>query len=899
MFEPRLLAALAAGSTIVTPNKRLARALVGAHDHLQRSGGRRAWPAARVLPWSAWLEQLWSDAIARDALPSIARLLRAPQARRRWQQIVVHATDATLADTAGAADLAAQAWTLSRAWGSGGESWRGWRNDALASDDCATYAGWAERFHATLRDLRAIDEASLADALAGAAPAIDAWRRLDIVIAGFLEPTPQQQRLIGALAAGGARIARSDTLVDQARRCALASAASSRDEMLMALSWAREEALANPGTTIGIAVEDLAARRVEVIALAEDVLCPALELPGRESEMRPYNVSLGSPLTGAPLVASALDWIELASRPLPLAQAAVLLRSPYLPDARSRWPRRASLERDWRSEGRREIGCSDAAVALERVDSPQAERLKRALASHRFPRDASPKEWVDAWRAWLAAIGWPGDRPLTSGEQQTREAFDELLATFATMAIVDARMRAADAQLALRDLAADTVFQPESPAVPVQIVGLLEATGLSFDRLWVAGLRADRWPRPPQPHPLLPLAWQRDRDVPRSSAARELRFARVATQMLLSGAPEVVVSYAQSADDDRPPRPSQLVAETNPSAFAPLSVDPRAVTYARQIHVTRPALATVADQRAPALDEGARIRGGARAIEAQANCPFQAVAAIRLQAEQWPDLVSGLTPIERGMLVHAALAAFWTDVRDSATLAALSDAEIAARAARAAASARGALKNERWRWVPRVIEAGETPRIAALMREWVAGYERTRPPFSVEASEVKAELSLAGIAFRLRIDRIDHTADGAAIVDYKTGFTLPPRAWFDPRPRAPQIGLYALARRSQTPARPTRAVAYAQLRPGDLKLHGVAADAATWPALVPVERTAVKSWAEFDAWWETHLRALATELRTGVAPVAPREGAKTCRTCRLWALCRWNAALGIGDDGDE
>src|SRR5207249_531627 len=132
--------ALAAGSTVVTPNKRLARALVATYDGEQRSAGRCAWPAVRALPWSAWLEQLWSDVLAHDALPWITRLLRAPQARWRWRQIIA-ADGAMLSDVRGAAALASDAWAIAKAWGSGGESWRGWRNDALADDDCAAYAG--------------------------------------------------------------------------------------------------------------------------------------------------------------------------------------------------------------------------------------------------------------------------------------------------------------------------------------------------------------------------------------------------------------------------------------------------------------------------------------------------------------------------------------------------------------------------------------------------------------------------------------------------------------------------------------------------------------------------------------------------------------------------------------
>src|SRR5205823_14388418 len=142
-------------------------------------------------------------------------------------------------------------------------------------------------------------------------------------------------------------------------------------------------------------------------------------------------------------------------------------------------------------------------------------------------------------------------------------------------------------------------------------------------------------------------------------------------------------------------------------------------------------------------------------------------------------------------------------------------------------------------------------------------YEKARAPFIGEASGSKFALALGGFAFRLRIDRVGRVDNAFAIIDYKPGVTAAPRVGFDPRPRSPQLGLYALARRQSAPGAPTRAVAYAQLRSGELKVNGVAADAAIWPALMPVERTTLKSWTALETWWETHLHALAGELRNG------------------------------------
>ena len=57
----------------------------------------------------------------------------------------------------------------------------------------------------------------------------------------------------------------------------------------------------------------------------------------------------------------------------------------------------------------------------------------------------------------------------------------------------------------------ETLFQPEGSAAPVQILGILEASGMAFDALWVIGLAADRWPPAPGAQPVLPIARQRER----------------------------------------------------------------------------------------------------------------------------------------------------------------------------------------------------------------------------------------------------------------------------------------------------------------------------------------------------------------------------------------------------
>jgi RecB family exonuclease len=155
------------------------------------------------------------------------------------------------------------------------------------------------------------------------------------------------------------------------------------------------------------------------------------------------------------------------------------------------------------------------------------------------------------------------------------------------------------------------------------------------------------------------------------------------------------------------------------------------------------------------------------------------------------------------------------------------------------------------------------------------------------------------------LDRVDAPADGGvAIIDYKTGAAKPPARWFDARPQAPQLGLYALAERAFAPALPVRALVYAQLKPGELRIHGIAADPRAWPGLPAPAQIAgaeLADWQATEARLMESLAALAVEVREGHAPVDPRDTATTCRSCGLQSLCRIGAPpIDVrAENGDE
>ena len=53
----------AAGITVVTPNKRLSQALMAEFDAYQIDKGKSVWEAPDILPFGAFVERLWEDAL--------------------------------------------------------------------------------------------------------------------------------------------------------------------------------------------------------------------------------------------------------------------------------------------------------------------------------------------------------------------------------------------------------------------------------------------------------------------------------------------------------------------------------------------------------------------------------------------------------------------------------------------------------------------------------------------------------------------------------------------------------------------------------------------------------------------------------------------------------------------
>ena len=878
--------------TVITANLRLARELQQEYDHEQEAAGLSSWPTPGILPLSAWLSEMWREWLFSGQAETAARLLRPSEERAIWEGIIRAKTRNELLEVPKTAESALVSWNLLCAWNLPLDV-PDWKDQ----EDSETFLSWAQEYIHRCRENGWLSGAELPAFVADLIERGELPVPEQVEFAGFLEPTPAQQRLFDCLAQRGTRV-RQREFPQAAGKAALLGLVDAAREIGAAAEWARgilenEPEAADPHFRIGVVVPDLGGRRSQVERIFGETLHPRSRARQDLDPRRLFNISLGLPAGEYPILETAFLLLGTDPRKIPIENAGRLLRSPFLQGSEEELTQRALLDVELRAKGETYVSLRDilryarsnhAHYRCPKLASRLAiwMELYQALQTSRMPSD-----WAPALSGFLQAAGWPGDRGIDSAEYQTLEVWRELLSELARLDPVSGPISLRSAVGRLRHLASARQFQPESEPAPVQILGMLEAAGLRFDRLWIMGMHDNAWPAAPSPDPFLPFNLQRRYNLPRCSPDRELEFARMLTARLLSSAPTVVVSHPlREGDSDL--RVSPLLAALPEVDEAGLGLAASA-GYPEQLQrFSR--METIQDHRAPPCSH-VPFRVGTSLFKLQAACPFRAFAEVRLAARAPEQPQPGLNALDRGQLVHGILKRVWEQLRSHRALVTIGE-EMLADLVRSQAGAeiqdfsrhRRALRSPRF-------AAIEQQRMERLVGQWLL-LEKQRQPFTMLEQEEGRPVTLGGLQLKIRADRVDRLEDGELVIlDYKTG-ECRPSDWDGSRPDEPQLPIYAVTAGAQVAG-----VFFGRLKTGALGFRGLADSEGIVPDIkVPDDQPPLE---ETIAEWRRVLDRLGSEFRSGQAIVDPKDPRKTCRYCALPALCRIRqSAAGLEEDHD-
>jgi|GEM_PF-2859596 len=254
-MDPTTFAALAAGATVVTASRRLARQLQADFNRRMESEGRGAWAGADILPWPAWVARIWSETFGLAlADPAVAPrvLLSSAQERRLWEAIVNDsAWSDVLLQVPATARTAQEAWQLVHEW----RLPLPMIEAGAPNEDTRAFVAWADRFALECGRNGWLDAARVPDLLADAFERRQLTPPARLLFAGFDEFTPQQQHLIDCLKRAGTEI-ESIAAATASGRAARLACQEPAGEIMLAARWARRILEGQPAARIGIVVPD-------------------------------------------------------------------------------------------------------------------------------------------------------------------------------------------------------------------------------------------------------------------------------------------------------------------------------------------------------------------------------------------------------------------------------------------------------------------------------------------------------------------------------------------------------------------------------------------------------------------------------------------------------------------
>ncbi|NVM57795.1 MAG: PD-(D/E)XK nuclease family protein, partial [Desulfobacterales bacterium] len=323
----------------------------------------------------------------------------------------------------------------------------------------------------------------------------------------------------------------------------------------------------------------------------------------------------------------------------------------------------------------------------------------------------------------------------------------------------------------------------------IQILGLIESRGMSFEKLYVPGLAAGSLPRPVRSLPLLSPS-ERNR-VQGATPESQFKFAQEAFGHLLACAPDVtLIRPEEEAAEPLAPSPFWFRAASEEMRQAVDFWNTPDAVWARAAWLQGAQKGFENPRAFPSVDppiEADRLPEVISVSELSTAfaCPFRFYAETVLKVFPLEEVIIGISPKDRGRLLHKALALFTRRCRDTglmrkrdrpAMVRLLKECvhEVLALVCSHSQSAPvDAVGRHGWvvegrRWV------GEESGVPGLLVQWLdLELQRLQEGWQWVCEEASFEdLRFAGWPFSVsgRIDRIDyHKEKGLILWDYKSG----------------------------------------------------------------------------------------------------------------------------------
>lgn len=926
---------LADGAVFLTPNTRLASQLRDLLDSLQAPSLDKnndiAWRSSDVLPFDQWLMKKFNAFQLSGEVEALQLVTRAEELAL-WQQVATSASSSeTMLAVSSAVAEAQKAYNLLREWQI---DLNEYHFEFQVIPDCQVFYDWVLLFEKISSQTKVIAWADAKQVLLAINSNLCTQK---VVLVGFQKLTPLQEALAKKYSANNSLLQIS--LRTKCKNAKLLHAQNFEEEISTAAAWAQGVLQHDPKANIGIVVKDLEQHKLLVERVMLETFDQESFFRGQPGSSARFNISAGTALSKTPVATVFLSLLESLFMSLSISHWQRILTSPYIFETEGKVNLASNILKAMHKSGEPVFKFNELPRLLVWYDrerdslsqsSDQSESLvenkilqqgvDQLLALNRDVKHAQlrrPSFWLDKVQQVIASFGWPNERVLDSNEYQQWQRFLESADLFRRFDKVLGDISLQETCAKFKMFCNSIVFHREttidpSGCNPVQVLGMLEASGQLFDHLWLVGMSDRQWPMSVNPHPMLPLVLQYEKAMPSASVEVELNYARNLTYDFLQAAPHIVLSFPKQIDEVNvvlSPLLEQAIKQLS------LTVETTSVEVLLKDRVGKTELILadkpfeyIADhvgqpwQKLEKNDENI-LSGGVSAIQDFASNPLRAYARRRLRIEPLRPVVEGISPLERGNLVHYLLEGIWGELCGSQTLHLIDAIERDLLIDKQLLRYIDSIFSRRFLPPSAKLIDLECQNIKRLIEHWLL-LESKRPKFEIYALEKNIEVSIGGFKIKGRVDRVDRLEDGQLLlIDYKTG-VIRANAWLESPLTAIQLPLYAVAINNNhsallinqkttnqesinqqpidqetlvdeesyfevEPKMKVSAIALASLKPGYLKMQGycdISSAAIDITGIKSPESNSKEenySWQFFEQSWLTDINLLVDDIRLG------------------------------------
>lgn len=880
------------GLPLVTASKRQADFLHQVYREQQSILYKsKVWKRANIFTWTEWVDNQLESLLMHSGNTAPARLSKA-HCLYLWQQII-ESDDDPLLNVPLAARKAYRAAEILNEW----QQTASLDDDVEYNDRMETiqFRRWYQQIHDYCESSNLVPPYRSQGNLLALLKSSESNQLViaeTIMLHGFQQLTPIQEAIFSQLEHRGIKLIQSHPGSISATETRL-EFKDINTELKHCALWAKQQYDKDPTARLAIIVPELEQHRENLRRYFSKVFQRDYWLSAAHVPTRPFDISLAQPLASYPLVNDLLLVLQLARGQIKYFELIHLVQSTYLSHELNN-TRLVPLILQIKVCRREEFKRSHLErEVLDQINPDHREQLA-FLDDMIQSQDAlnttdrlKPSGWVEQLLQLMRSIDFAPESKLDSDDYQTKAALFKVLEVISTFDVVIDSLNWFDWLTLLKQQLNQRLFQPQTGHCPIQIMGIFEASSLSFDKVRMVSVDNSLWPAKTSPNPFLPYRMQKLLNMPNANPERELELCLTQYQSLKNHSRQIVFSHVNDTLEEG--HKVSPIIESLPLSSTDITSSVESLQQDIQ-HIGQDLTRErIEDDYATRIDSN-DIKGGSSLLKDMAMCPFRAFVHHRLRTREPDAPKNDLDAMDKGNILHHLLETIWRDLLDNSSevlIQKLSSAGLEQQIRNLVTDELLDFNLQNGKRYSTQSLSLECKRLVRLIMAWLE-FESNRPPFTVVERERRHQYPIGEQSINVFIDRIDRLEDGThAVIDYKTGI-VQAKEWFGERPTEPQMPLYACVLDNEN--KDVSAVAYAQVRFQEYKYTGISDKAGE---LQGIRSSFEKHKYESEATtiadqipiWRDELNSLMQQYIDGYAAIDPK-GDTTCNYCDLKGICR-------------